>query len=410
MRKITPLVLALLFMVCFSTASRAAVQVGGCLGLVNFTTIQAAVDASPAGTVINVCPGTYPEQVKITRSLTIKGVAHGNQDAAVIVPPSPMQVNTTSYSSGNDIAAQVLVQGTSGVNISNITVDGSNNNIGGCSPNLIGIFYQNASGTLSRVQAVNQALGAGLGGCQSGLGIFAQSDGIGGTSALTVSNSYVQNYGKNGITGNEVGTTLMANGNVVLGQGPTDGAAENSIQIGFGATGQVTGNTVGDDIWAPDVFSDPGDAAAGILIYDASGITTSTNTVASTQFGIAYVEDTPGAAANGNILSNKVSATHIFDGIDLCNSGNIVQRNIITGSDEAGIHLDGTCGSGTANTVSGNTISGACAGILDGGSGNSLTPNTYYNVKNKTLTGDSCTPAFAARGRNSTHKFKPARP
>jgi hypothetical protein len=335
MRKITPLVFALLFTVCLSTASKAAVQVGGCLGLVNFTTIQAAVNASPAGTTINVCPGIYPEQVTITKSLIIKGVAHGSQDAAVIVPPSPMQVNTTSYSTGNDIAAQVLVQGAGGVNISNITVDGTNNNIGGCSPNLIGIFYQNASGTLSRVQAVNQALGAGLGGCQSGLGIFAQSDGVGGSSVLTVSNSYVQNYGKNGITGNEIGTNLTATGNVVLGQGPTDGAAENSIQIGFGATGKITSNTVGDDIWAPDTFSDPGDAAAGILIYDAQGVTTNSNTVASTQFGIAYVEDTPGAASFGIITSNKVSATHIFDGIDLCNSNNTVQKNIINGSDEA---------------------------------------------------------------------------
>ena len=227
------------------------------------------------------------------------------------------------------------MQGAGGVNISNITVDGTNNNIGGCSPNLIGIFYQNASGTLSRVQAVNQALGAGLGGCQSGLGIFAQSDGVGGSSILTVSNSYVQNYGKNGITGNEAGTNLTATGNVVLGQGPTDGAAENSIQIGFGATGKIASNTVGDDIWAPDTFSDPGNAAAGILIYDAQGVTTSSNTVASTQFGIAYVEDTPGAASFGIITSNKVSATHIFDGIDLCNSNNTVQKNIINGSDEA---------------------------------------------------------------------------
>jgi nitrous oxidase accessory protein NosD len=133
----------------------------------------------------------------------------------------------------------------------------------------------------------------------------------------------VQNYQKNGITGNEVGTSLTATGNSIIGQGPTTGAAENSIQIGFGATGTIKNNIVGDDVWSPDVFGDTGNAAAGILVYASSGVTTSGNLVNNTQFGIAYVSDpTLGTADGGTIVSNKISATHLYDGIDVCSNSN----------------------------------------------------------------------------------------
>src|SRR5581483_6049765 len=195
------------------------------------------------------------------------------------------------------------------------------------------------------------------------LGIFVQSSNS-GTSTVTVSASSVHSYQKNGITGNEPGTTITVTGNTVVGLGPTSGAAENGIQIGFGATGKIQNNTAIDDIWAPDTFSDPGDAAAGILIYASPNVITSGNTVGNTQFGIAYVSDPNfGVADNGTITNNKVSATHIFDAIDLCNNTNIVKTNTINSADESGIHMDSTCtGSSTGNTVTGNIIEESCAG------------------------------------------------
>jgi pectin methylesterase-like acyl-CoA thioesterase len=39
--------------------------------LVGYQTIQAAVIAVPAGSTIEVCPGTYPEQVVISKPLTL---------------------------------------------------------------------------------------------------------------------------------------------------------------------------------------------------------------------------------------------------------------------------------------------------------------------------------------------------
>ena len=370
--------------------------------LVHFATIQLAVNAVPAGSTVDVCPGTYPEQVVINKNLTLQGVADAGHDAAVIVAPGGGLVqNASSLATGNPIAAQILVQApATSVKLSNLTVDGSNNGLtAGCGvPNPMGIYYQNASGTVIRASVLNEVLGAGLTGCQGGLGIFVQSGG-GGTSTVSITNNNVENYQKNGITGNEVGTTVTITGNTVIGQGPTSGAAENSIQIGFGATGTITGNTVGSDVWAPDVFGDTGDAAAGVLVYASQSVNITSNNVSNTQYGIALAGDPSSGSADHNIVTkNTVSATHLYDGIDLCGSNNSASHNIINGSDESGVHIDDTCtGSATSNTATFNTINSACAGILIGpsASGSTTAPNTYFNVGTLQLSNtDTCTPAL----------------
>ncbi|HEV2489524.1 MAG TPA: NosD domain-containing protein [Candidatus Acidoferrales bacterium] len=416
-------------LLCFAgqSAQATTVQVGGCLaGLVNFTTIQAAVTASPTGTIIKICPGNYPEQVTITKNgITLLGVTFGTADNPVITSPTGGVIqNTTSLATGNPIGAQILVGGTSapaltGVNITGIAVDGSNNQLSGCgAPTLIGIFYQNASGTITQVATRHQTLDVGDAGCQNGLGIFVQS-GNALTSTVTVQGSSVHSYQKNGITGNEAGTTITVAGNDIVGQGSTTGAAENGIQIGFGATGKISSNSVADDIWSPDTISDTGDAASGILVYAAAPATLSdvisSNIVASTQFGIAVVTDlTSGPAADAwPITANRVSGTRIFDGIDVCSDGNTVKSNAVFGSDESGIHLDSTCGgaTGSSNTVENNTINEACAGIMigTGASGNTATPNTIHNSGNTILVADSCAaPVFSKTGRRS--KPVPIRP
>jgi len=412
-------------------ARAATVGVGSCIAG-SYPTIQAAVTAASSGSTVMICPGRYPEQVLINKPLTIRGIASGSADAAIIVPPpGGVAQNTMSLSSGNPIAAQILVQATTGVNLSNITVDASNNGPADNScdgSNLIGIYFQNSSGSVTHTAVVNQTM-VPTSGCQYGLAIFVQS-GNGGAANVTLTNNHVQNYQKNGITANESGTTVTISGNTVVGQGPTNGAAENSIQIGFGATGSITGNTVGDDIWMPDTPGDSADAASGILVYASSGISVSQNTVTNTQFGIAFVTDPLFGSADGGVIrSNKVATTHIFDGIELCNNGNTVRGNTVHGSDEAAIHIDSGCmnfsgggNTGSGNTISGNLINDACAGILTGtlAGSNTIGTNTFFNVGNTTLTADQCPPSVAAvlplatlrvAGTvNQRHEAHPARP
>lgn len=407
------------FLFSAQTLMAARVAVGTCVPhVIQFTTIQAAVNAVNAGSTIEVCPGNYPEQVVINKNLTLRGVNSGSADNPVVaIPVSGFVANATSLAGSNPIAAQILVESPAmSVTIGDLAVDGTGNNLNsGCTePPLIGIFYQNASGRLHHLVVRNQAQNAENFGCQgsAGLGIFVES-GDSGTSAVTIENSAVRGYQKNGITADEAGTTVTIAGNSVVGAGPVN-TAQNGIQVGFGATGKVTNNTVSDDI-----FSGDSAAGSGILIYDSGDMTIAGNSITTTQYGIAIATDGALPANGNNITNNEVAHTELGDGIDVCSNNNGVTGNVVLSSGQSGVHLDSTCGStGNNNTVSRNTVNEACAGILLGsGTGNTFSAaNEIFNVNFTTLAGDICTPTVVSDVElnrqlvSPGRKVSPARP
>jgi hypothetical protein len=253
--------------ICFAAqaAQAATLIVGTCRAGRSFTTIQAAVTAAPSGSTIDVCPGIYPEQVMIeAKTLTLVGVLSGTNDAAVLVPPAGGLIMNGTRIGGHAVAAQIFVQDSTGVTISHLTVDGNGNALIGCNTGPIGIYFKNSSGRIIDSVARNQILDTRDQGCQVGLGIDVESSL--GNPAVTVSNNSVHNYQKNGITaggpGTGAGPAMTVTNNTVVGIGATALIAQNGIQLGFGATGRVTGNTVADDI-----YTGPSAAAGtGILI------------------------------------------------------------------------------------------------------------------------------------------------
>ena len=376
----------------------------------HYTTITAAVTAAAAtGDTIRVCPDTYREQVTINKSLTLIGIASGTSDAAVVVPPpSGLAQNGVDIFS-QPVAAQIFVQGASMVTISHLTVDGSGNQLSGCGVDPIGIYYQNSSGTITANAVRNQMMDPADQGCQVGLAINVESNT--GTPAVTISNNSVRNYDKNGITvsGPDTGSpgpNVKVTGNAVIGIGATPVIAQNGIQIGYGATGSVTNNNVADDIYTGPYYG-----SSGILIYGSAGVTVTGNTVDSTQYGIVPVTESASETANNTFIkSNHVGGTQTFDGIDLCSDGNTAQSNVIYGSAESGIHVDGECSPSTGinNTVSGNTINEACAGILLGtGTPNTIGSNGFSNVTNTKLAGDTCTPSYGPSEKHQSRRPSP---
>ena len=294
----------------------------------------------------------------------------GNNQA--VVKPTGVVANSISLASGNPIAAIILVDGASRVDLINLTVDGANNNIGNCAPNLIGIYYRNSSGKIDSVAVRNTKLGTGLEGCQSGLGIFAQSGGIGGGARLDVLNSSVHDFQKNGITGNEPGTEINVRGNAVSGDGPSPIIAQNGIQIAFGAKGTVDGNSVNNVIYTlcTSAFCDA--SATGILVFKAaSAVRISNNNVANTQTGILL------QANKGEASNNTVFQTRIFDGIAVIGDRNTINGNSIFNSDESGVFVQGN-----KNEVNGNTINETPIGILEfpPSSGNEFGGNHFFNA------------------------------
>ena len=132
--------------------------VGTCTNLAFYPTIQLAINSVPAGSTVKVCPGTYAEQITITKKLTLTSAANGASDAIVIVPP-PGGIAQNGYDIfGNPVAAQIFVASHIGsVTISHLTVDGMGNNLAGCvTTTFEGIYFQNTSGTITGNAVRNQ--------------------------------------------------------------------------------------------------------------------------------------------------------------------------------------------------------------------------------------------------------------
>jgi nitrous oxidase accessory protein NosD len=327
-----------------------------------FTSIQDAINAANAGSLIRICPGTYHEQLSINKSLSIEG------DNGAIVLPGNMVANTTGFS-GAPIAAAILVKDAANVEIEGLIVDTANNGIAECAPDLIGILYQNSSGSIEHNAVRNTKLSVSLNGCQSGDAIAVQSLG-GGTSKVKIDDNSVHDYQKNGITGNETGTEVTISKNVVTGLGPTTGAAQNGIQIGFGAKGGVSRNTVTDNVWAPCVsLTNCAFNATGILVFQSDDVRVEHNSVATNQVGIFS------NGQNVKIESNNISNSLVLVGIDLAGDDNLARGNDVTNSGQAAILIEGN-----DNKVQGNEITEAPVGILklSGTAGNTHPGNSFF--------------------------------
>jgi len=412
-----------------------------CKNIARYSTISLAVSSMPAGATIYICPGTYAEQVVINQNLTLVGVsgngsggasASGENNPVIVSPANGVVVNANDLNPyGGDpnqpTAAQILIETlpTSNswptpiaVNISKITVDGSNNGLNSCATDLVGIYYQNASGTVNHVTTRYQELVQSLFGCQDGLAIYAQSGyGTGGTANVTIENSNVHDYDKNGITADGSGTTATISANYVVGIGATPLIAQNGIQLSEGAGGKIMSNTVTDDVYVnpSDCYNpDPADnscaSSTGILLYDSGGtsanpVTVSGNTVSNTQGAIVAITDGVLTADYNTVTSNKVTTnpaivvtgyTYFLDGIDLCSDNNIANTNTVFNSGRSGVHLDSSCvepsssASGANSSATGNTVNEACAGVLKGNSGGTASGTITFNVVETTALGDSC--------------------
>jgi nitrous oxidase accessory protein NosD len=345
-----------MLVIAVQPAAAATYYVGSCMAG-SFGTIHKAINTVPAGSIINVCPGTYAEQLVISKPLTLQGVPGKSRARVVIAVPSTGLTTAPSIllaTNGAQAAAQVEV--TAGpVNISNITVDGTAGTTN-CptSPSWeVGVFYSSGSaGTINEVETRNQNCAS------SGVGIVAEN-GAGAPQAVTIKNSNVHDSATYGIStcSDQTPSTLTASitGNNVSATG-----------IGIlplcNAAGTISGNTLfGVNIWVASPFT-----------------TVSGNTLigAGPQSGI-YASIFVNAAAH--ITSNHISNTQIGIYVDV--SGATIQNNAVTNV-LYGIAFS-TCGT---ETITGNTINGADIGITHVPTAFKGV-NKFYNVTTLTTLG-----------------------
>lgn len=334
------------------------VQVGTCLpDLQTYPTISQAVTAVAPGSTVMVCPGNYPEQVAIMQPLTLKGAQSGNAANPTIVAPSGGLTKTVATATGN-VYYQLLANSvTSGeVNVSNIAVNGSGNGLPGAAP-LFGVFYNNTSGTVSRVAIFNQ-IGTG-----AGYGLVAENA---GSSAVTVSvlGCSVHDFDAGGISmdGN-LSATIKSN-EIVTSSSFSGSSAPGGIILY--SSGTVANNRVITHPQPPGVSANTG-------ISIESDVIVANNTIENFTIGVWALGNSDSVRSNKVLLAGG--------GVVISGNNNDVEYNSFTDLPSGGAGIDFNC-TGTGNTVIHNVVNDAFWGIVGPHGTNTLSPNTFTNVAN----------------------------
>jgi len=296
--------------------------VGTCKSGTRFSTIQSALDASPAPNTVEVCPGQYNEQITISKPVTLEGISLGSADQVrIYTPAGGLKVNAEIYTGDTVLtpaAAQIFVDNAGGsVNLTNLVVNGVANGQSGSGAFVIGILYQQTPGTINHVIAFNQN-----GANTVGWGIYLQ----GGSSdpLVTVENCSLYDFSQGAIWA--IGTTDAPNLRAVIENNFVSSASQSTYDI---------------------------------VAEESTNSTVSGNVVSGGLYGI-YIVTTEGSVSGNTILGSEI-------GIDLTVDGASVKSNKMYGTILTGVTIEAP--SLSVSAVQGNTIRSVMNPNQGGGTG-----------------------------------------
>ena len=289
-----------------------------------FQKIQLAVDAAKPGDSIQILPGTYSEQVNISKNLKVIG--SGEENTFIKAP-----ITLTPGSFGH-LSIVDINKGAS-VSLSNLTVTGPGSAPCGVGSLYGGIFvvegarlYLN-SATVTKIHDTPKSF------CfPSGSAIRIGnliSDGH-----ATIHNVKINEYQENGILVLGLSSTAAIFNNTITGFGVAPGLINGGISVARGGSATITHNKISQNYCTSVVGLDCGRdpinqaQAAGIGISDPSSGTSviDGNEVSASDVGIYLY----GGAAT--VTENRISDSRFF-GIVLQNANYTVSHDEISGGE-----------------------------------------------------------------------------
>jgi len=319
-------------------------------------TISYALTQAPAGAVISVGAGTFTQPLHITQSVNITGTVQSGVVATVINPSSTVS-DTDAQNFEGLTSVDALVDVTSGgpattANLANLVINGNTYGptITSCSPNnFVGLYYHNASGSVTNVTVKGIELPTGLFGDQCGDAVYVVTDAGSNPAHVSFSGSTVKLYDKNGITCRYLNTVCNVTSSVIKGIGATNLIAQNGIELAFGGpSGSITNSTITNNSYTG---GGAGNSGSGILIYDAAATTVTGNTLTGNDVNVSASAD-PGAVSGAWSISGN-SAGAATDNIS-AGAGGPVEGNEYGD----GIQIFTVDGTTNPTTVNNNTTNG----------------------------------------------------
>lgn len=278
-----------------------------------FTSIQAAVTAASPGDSVKVCPGTYVEQVKITKD-RLKVFSRNPGEATIKAPPAMA-----------DPKAIVEIAGGSDVSVRDFVISGPGG--GPCDSIrygvLIGSTSSDPNGPTTGVDVthnrITQIQDTPPGGCQNGNAVQVGRQFTGIVADADVSDNQIDAYQKTGVVVDGAPSSARVRQNTITGLGSVNFIAQNGVQVSRGAVAEVRQNTITDNQFAPQTV-----ASAGVLLFGADSATEiRQNTILRNDEGV-YLTSQDG----GTVRQNE-SSDNTFDGFGLVDTTNVaVEHNV----------------------------------------------------------------------------------
>jgi parallel beta-helix repeat protein len=297
-----------------------------------YATVNDAVTAAQSGDRINVCPGTYVEQVTIPAGKDNIQLRSTRRWEAVIKAPTVMLPPK----------AIVRVNAAHNVTILAFTITGPGG--GPCDALEYGVRVDGGGSADILGNHITQIRDEPLSGCQNGVAIRVGRQFEMTTGSARIVGNVIDNYQKNGPTVDNVGSHAEIVNNRILGIGPTPVIAQNGIQASRGATAEIRHNFVSGNIYTGTQPASSG----GILLFESGTVLTEHNTASSNDVSIWI------AAASGSMTTQNRVRASTFDGIELDGpaTGNQVAHNKTDRNSGPGIGVYGA----NSNTLDDNKV------------------------------------------------------
>jgi hypothetical protein len=319
------------------------VPVGKSCSQPGFKSVQSAIAAATAGATVDVCNGTYTEQLEIEKAIRLTAV-NGAGTATIAMPATGFALSTSSCDTSGGLQQwdEISICTPEKVSITNLNVE-AEAQVETCANGLYGIFVA-GGGTLTATG--DTIVGASTTnntyfGCQHGVAVEVGVKTPAEVGHAILKSDKISGYEKNGPTVKSAGSTLTISASTITGVGPSPYIAQNGVEVAFGAKGTITGSTVGGNECNVGSCGARGEQASGVLFYQAAaGSKVSSSSIEANDLGAYYASGSSTVPATPQVsLVNDVFTANRYEAVELEEGKASLSKDTIAGPGRVGIDL-----------------------------------------------------------------------
>jgi nitrous oxidase accessory protein NosD len=307
-----------------------------------YNKVQDAITASLSGGTVDVCSGTYTEQLTIAKAIKLNAI-NGAGTATVAMPATPANATSTCDTElGAERRDEISICTSETVTIVGLSVQAVIP-LETCAGELTGIFLA-GGGTLRSTNVAIDGASTSINsykGCQLGVAVqVGANEPVEEVGHAVLNKDTVSGYQKNGPTVKGTGSTLSVIASTITGVGPSPYIAQNGIEAWRGKA-TVTSSTISGDECNVGSCGATGEQASGVLFFEAAkGSSVTSSTVEESDLGVYYASGSATVPATPDLTVTKdVLTSNRYEGVLLEEGKASLVSDTINGSGRVGIDL-----------------------------------------------------------------------